>query len=219
MAHAKKGADGKPLPVEKVKGTLCNGMAWQDGKLYVANLLADELTVYDARQGTIAGKLSVPKPSAVTVAGPGQLLVVSEGVLRKVAVADGRITDFAKDHLDAPQDVAVGPDGSVYVSNEGRLHNVSVFDKDGKFVKSIGKPGGRAMTGPVQPIGNVSPARAGRWDGDTLLNPRGLAVDLQGRNDDIILNAGTGLFAHQVSVQIDGTSKLTSTGAAVTARF
>jgi sugar lactone lactonase YvrE len=179
--EAKKGPDGKPLPVEKVKGTRCDGMAWQNGKLYVAKTADNEIAVYDAKKGTLTGKLSIPAPSAVTAAGPGLLLVVSEGRLKRVAVADGTMVEFAKEHLDAPQDIAVGADGAVYVSNAGALHNVSLFDKDGKFLKSIGKAGGRAMTGAVQTEGNVSLARAGKWDGEAMLSPRGLAVDSKGR--------------------------------------
>jgi hypothetical protein len=73
----------------------------------------------------------------------------------------------------------------VYVSNAGKRHDVTVFGADGKFRRAIGKPGGRAMTTPPPAValreGSLSPARAGKWDPDTLLAPRGLAVDAKGR--------------------------------------
>jgi len=77
--------------------------------------------------------------------------------------------------------VAVGPDGAVYASNRGKRHDLAVFEANGKFRRTLGKPGGRAMVAPSAPGGNRSPARAGVWDPDTLLNPRGLAVDCRGR--------------------------------------
>ena len=191
----KKGANGKPPPVEKVKGVACDGMAWQDGKLYVANGEANEITVYDAKKGTITGKLSVPKPGGIAARPNGELLVISEGKVLRIASRESLVQEnkdsrpatsdpqaMITDHLDEPQDIAVGADGTIYVSNEGKLHNVSVFAKDGKFLKSIGKAGGRAMTGPRLPAAReASLARAGKWDPDTFLNPRGLAVDSKGR--------------------------------------
>mgnify|MGYP001619255113 CR=1 FL=1 len=185
-------ADGKQInflrgelwaePNAVSNSTSCSGLAWQDGKLYVADDVGNVVVVYDARQGKIVQRFEVQVPRSLSSFAK-DLLAVSGGKVVQIRGLDTKpqVLPFIQDHLDNPQDVAVGPDGAVYVSNEGKLHNVSVFDKDGKYVKSIGKAGGRAMTGPVQPVGNVSPARAGKWDGDTLLNPRGLAVDAHGR--------------------------------------
>jgi hypothetical protein len=162
--------------------TACTGLAWLGGKLYAANEAASEVTVYEARQGKILSRFAVPAPRWLAACGT-DLLAVSAGKIVRVSGLDSKplVAPFAEGHLDNPQAVAVGPDGAVHVSNQGKLHNVSVFAKDGTFLRSIGKAGGRAMAGPVQPEGNVSPSRAGKWDPDTLLNPRGLAVDAKGR--------------------------------------
>jgi len=111
---------------------------------------------------------------------------VSEGAVQRLALAAGTLTPFARDHLADPQAVTSAPDGTVVVSNAGRLHNVSGFRGDGTYLRSIGRKGGRAsrysMTGPRLPPGRgVSPSRAGRWDPDTMLNPRGMAVAAKGR--------------------------------------
>lgn len=169
----------KPVPAP---ATFCDGLAWLKGKLYVADRSRDVIVVYEARQGTIVQRFGVPKVTRLAAFGP-DLLAVSEGRVVRVSGLDGKpqVTVFAAERLDDPSGIAVAADGTVCVSNRGALHNVSVFAKDGRYVRSIGKPGGRAMAGAVQAEGNVSRSRAGAWDADTLLNPGGLASDGKGR--------------------------------------
>src|SRR5262249_56680720 len=57
--------------------------------------------------------------------------------------------------------------GTVYVANRGNLQNVSVFSAEGKYLRSIGKEGGRP--------------RVGLFDKDGLLEPGGIAVDQAGQ--------------------------------------
>ncbi len=177
----KKPVAGKPAePVPQVPGTLCTGLAWMAGKLYVANAAANEIAEYDAKQGKILRRLTVSGAGDLAVAGNGVLLVLANGAVHKFTVADGTLTPFISSHLEQPVALAVGPDGSVFVSNRGKLHNISLFSKDGVFVRGIGKPGSRQMENPLT-TGNLSIARAGKWDSDTVLNPAGLAVDGKGR--------------------------------------
>ena len=179
----KKAAAGKSAEsVPKVAGTLCTGLAWMEGKLYVANAAANEIAEYDAKQGKILRRLVVPCAGDLAAAGGGTLLVLANGVVHKLTVADGKLSPFITGHLEQPQGLAVATNGTVFVSNRGKLHNISMFSKDGAFVRSIGKPGSRQMDNPLPASdGNVSPARAGKWDPDTVLNPAGLAVDSKGR--------------------------------------
>ena len=163
------------------KDTLCSGLAWQHGKLYVANAPANEVVEYDAKQGTILRRLPVPAPSWLTNAGDGALYLLSDGTVQRLSLADGTLTRCIGDHLDHPQAITMGADGNIYVSNAGVLHNVSVFSKDGHYLRSIGKRGGRALLPRPTLLGNVSQSRAGKWDAQTMLNPRGMAVDPQGR--------------------------------------
>ncbi len=162
--------------------THCTGMLYLNGKLYVADAAANRLFEYDARKGTILRALGVADIHGMAALDAATLAVVSGGAVQKLALATGTLTPWLHDHLDAPQMVAVGPDGAVYVSNQGALMNVSVFDKDGAYQRSIGKAGGRASKfHDYNGKENPTNARAGKWDANTMLNPYGLAVDAKGR--------------------------------------
>ncbi len=178
-----KAAAGAPeQPPPRVAATLCTGLAWMDGKLYVACAAANEVAEYDARQGKLLRRLTVPGAGDLAAAGSGSLLVLANGAVHKLTLADSKLVPFITANLDRPHALAVAADGRVFVSNRGKLHNVSVFGKDGVFVRGIGKPGSRQMDNPPPSgDGHLSPARAGKWDPDTVLNPAGLAVDAAGR--------------------------------------
>jgi sugar lactone lactonase YvrE len=163
------------------KDTACSGLAWQAGKLYVANAAAGEVAEYDARQGKILRRLPVPAPKWIAAAGQDALLVISGGSIQKLGLTDGKVKPLISQHVDEPKAVAVAQGGTIYVSNGGKRHDVTVFDANGKLLRAIGKPGGRAVADLPPDNGHLSPSRAGKWDPDTLLNPRGLAVDAKGR--------------------------------------
>ncbi len=74
---------------------------------------------------------------------------------------------YITDHLDDPQSIAIAVDGTIFVANRGKLQNVSVFDPSGKFLRSIGKTGGR-------------PAK-GKYDALGMYMPGGIAVDKTGQ--------------------------------------
>ena len=89
----------------KSNTTACTGLAWQNGKLYVANTNANEVVEYDAKKGTILRRVPVPKPMGIAAAGNDTQHVVSDG---KVVTLDGK--QVIADHLDSPRGIAVAPD-------------------------------------------------------------------------------------------------------------
>jgi len=159
-----------------------SGLAWHDGILYVSYRDRDLVAMFSTADGALTGTRDVPAPGRLAAAPEGRVLVVSGGKLLRVQDSGFRVQDGEKatpdtrnlkpetlitDHLDDPQGIAVGPDGTVYVANRGTLMNVSVFDASGKYLCSIGKSGGR-------------PAK-GRYDVRGMYMPGGITVDKTGQ--------------------------------------
>jgi hypothetical protein len=140
--------------------------------IYVAHGKRNLIARHDARQGALQGTISVPSPGAIAVRPDGSLAVISGGgrpapSSEVVAVKDGKVAPLVADHLDSPRGIAVAADGTIYAANAGALQNVSVFSSDGKYVRSIGKAGGRP--------------RMGRYDRSGMLEPGGIAIAKDGR--------------------------------------
>ncbi|MGA2501283.1 MAG: hypothetical protein ABSH20_26385, partial [Tepidisphaeraceae bacterium] len=68
--------------------------------------------------------------------------------------------------LEGPRRMAIGGDGSIYVCDWGKCHQIKVFDPHGRQQRTIGKPGGPQL---------------GIYDDQRMSHPAGLAVDGQGR--------------------------------------
>jgi len=167
-------ADGRPLnfgngtpyllpPPGDEKNNAVTGIAYQDGTIYVSLNQRNLVAYYDAQSGALKGTWNVPSPGRLAALPQGGLVVISEKKL--VTLKDGTVTPLAADHLDAPQGVAAGADG-IYVTNAGKLQNVSVFDLTGKYLRSIGKAGGRPQVG--------------HYESDGILEPGGITLDVNG---------------------------------------
>jgi outer membrane protein assembly factor BamB len=156
------------------------GLAYRAGRLFVAYGRRNLIAVHDTTTGERLATLPVPAPGRLAAAADGALLVVSAGKIVQVDSRESRVQDgedsrratgdqrvVIADHLDDPQGIAVAADGTIYVTNQGRLQNVSVFDAAGTFLRSIGRAGGRPAVGAYDPSG--------------MYLPGGLALDGQGR--------------------------------------
>jgi hypothetical protein len=144
-----------------------SGLACHSGRLYVSCAAKNLVAVFDATSGGLLRSVNVDGPGQMAGAADGAVLVSSRSgkVLR---LAGDEVSVFSDRHLDAPAGIAVDADGRVYVANRGAsLRNVSVFDAGGKYLRSIGKPGGRPLRG--------------RYDPSGMLAPNGIAIDAQGR--------------------------------------
>jgi hypothetical protein len=142
-----------------------SGLAYGSGVLYEALDKRNLIALLDPRQGTVKATWDVPEPRRMAVSSDAALLVISKGSV--LSVKDGKIVPFLTEHLDEPAGIAVDPGGTVCVANRGKLQNVSVFDKHGKYLHSIGKEGGRP---PV-----------GLFDKSGMLEPGGIAIDKTGK--------------------------------------
>lgn len=149
------------------KETLCTGLTWVDGKLYVADADSNTVSEYDAKQGKLLRRLTVESPNWLATVDKQTLAVLSGRKVLKLNLADGAVTPWITDRLDLPRALTVGPDGTAYISCQGRAQNVAVYSREGQYLRSIGLPGGR-------------PTR-GTWKPEGMYRPRGLALDGQGR--------------------------------------
>ena len=154
---APPGGDNKTNPI--------TGLAWADATLFVSYQARNTVGMFDSASGDLKSVLSVPEPGRLAARADKSIAVISGANV--LIIKDAKVAGMIADHLDQPRGVAAAPDGALYVSNAGKLQNVSVFDRDGKYLRSIGKAGGRP--------------RIGAYDAGGMLEPGGLALDARGQ--------------------------------------
>ncbi|MHB9023644.1 MAG: hypothetical protein ACYC7E_05635 [Armatimonadota bacterium] len=143
------------------------GLAARDGKLYVSFRLTNEVVVYNSADLSEAARWEIAKPAGLVFATDGALYGISDTSVVRIDLRTGATAPVVTAGLEAPVGLAVGVDGSFYVSDWGAAQCVKVFDKTGKLQRTVGKPGGRAWVGVYDPNG--------------MLLPRGVAVDKAGK--------------------------------------
>lgn len=169
--------DGRPLnfgngqpkvnvpPGGDRKSNTVTGLAWADGKLFVGYGRRNLVCSYGADSGAMEASWPVPEPRALAARSANEVFTLSGNQI--VRLRAGQVEPFATESLDQPESLALDHAGNLYVANRGKLQNVSVFSSDGRYLRSIGKRGGR-------------PA-AGRYERDGIFEPGGIAVDREGK--------------------------------------
>ncbi len=145
-----------------------------NGTVLVSCYDRDRILFLDAAQRkakeALVGEAAVDDPRGMAFGADGGLYLITGTAVRRFqpdlaarTLGDGRavITE-----LENPFDIAVAPGGSIYVSDWGASHQVKVFDRKGKLLRSIGKPGGKQF---------------GLYDEERMHRPAGLALDGKGR--------------------------------------
>ncbi|MBS3762040.1 MAG: hypothetical protein KGZ25_01930, partial [Planctomycetes bacterium] len=162
------------------KSNAVSGLVYADGKLYMAYAKRDLVAVINGKTGEIAQTWNVPTPGRLAAAKDGSVLAISdERVLR---VQGNKHSVLIDDHLEEPAGIATDDKGRIYVTNRGDLQNVSVFAPDGRYLKSIGKRGGRPLTGRYDPAGMLKPAgcalgsRGRLWVAEHMDAPKRISV-------------------------------------------
>jgi len=139
-------------------GLNLTGIAVAGDILYASLHLEDKVVAFNWRTGKMESRsYSLPRPAGLAVERDGNLLVVSgKRVVRQVL--DGGATPVAYEGLSAPWGVATDPEGHIYVTDCGNAMQVKVFDRAGKPLGVIGKPGGRPWVGRSDPAGLLKPS-------------------------------------------------------------
>lgn len=163
-----------------------------DGTKYVTDIARNQVLVYDRGDSFVAAYGTAKDFKPVSVAIAGELLYLVDIEHHEVQVLEKRTgkvkSRIGKDGLGQeqalhlPTNVAVGPEGDIYVVETGNFR-VARFTRDGTFVRHYGEPG-------------QSPGQFAR--------PKGIAMDRAGRlyvgdaafqNVQIFENSGRMLMA------------------------
>lgn len=142
------------------------GLALAGGKLYASLYYQNQVVVVDAAAGVSTGTIALDHPSGLAAGPRGQLYAISgKNVVELFYSANWR--PVVTQNLSAPVGLACGANGELYVSDWADQMCVKAFTSAGKFVRAIGKVGGRPLAGVYDPNG--------------MFLPWGIAVDSQNR--------------------------------------
>ncbi len=109
----------------------------------------ERIEVYQAESGKLTNEIALDRPGQITFSPTGELYAMSDKQVVRVQSGktsaepgNSRAETFISD-LEAPTDLAFDADGYLYVFDGGKQRqNIRVYDQTGKYVRSIGEPGG-----------------------------------------------------------------------------
>lgn len=130
--------------------------------------LGQRITIFSGDDGKILQQISISSPGALEFTPDGRLLAVSGTQVVQVPLDGGTpvpLTGGTGSDRIQPKGLTVAPDGSLFVA-DGADNTVKQFSADGKYVRTIGKPGGLDV---------------GPYDPAHMSAPMGLALDSRGR--------------------------------------
>ncbi|MFZ2655014.1 MAG: hypothetical protein WAX69_08845 [Victivallales bacterium] len=159
-----KNAFTSDVTMARVKGLAVGG-----GRIYVSSYFEDEIIVADIKTGKVLDRIKIPRPAGLAIDAGGKLIALSakdKQVLR-IDLQNKQATPVVTAKLEAPVGLTLDKDGNIYVSDWGKAMCVKVFSSDGKFLRTVGKEGGRPWIG--------------KYDRNGMLLPWGIAVDKQDR--------------------------------------
>ncbi len=155
----------KPFkPADAKQEPAASGLAVLDGKIFVSygplnapwnnrQPSGNKLLVLDAATGRLLDQVSCADPGDLKTGADGKLYMVL-GTTR-IAVVDPRTAAVSTvvDGLRNIRCVAADKQGKIYAGLGEPENQVQVFDKAGRSIRTIGKPGGRSLLGPWEPNG------------------------------------------------------------------
>lgn len=146
------------------------GLAAYDGLLVFSQTSLNTLVMIDTRDQRVISTVPLPDPTGLAFDSQGRLLALSDTSLLRFTVdaKEGKLgaPETLVSNMEEPAALTLDSKGDIYVSDRGNSHQVKVFSDNGKLLKTFGKAGA---------------PKAGPYDPDHMNNPKGLAVDSNGR--------------------------------------
>ncbi|MEI8196123.1 MAG: hypothetical protein WCI73_09465, partial [Phycisphaerae bacterium] len=171
---AGKDAAGANVNLNKF-GLEIGGLAVHNGLLVVSLTARNQLLLVSDKSRKVLDTVAAVKPAGAAFDASGRLLVLSgKRLLRYSAIAVdkagrvelGALEALITSGLEDPCGLIIDSAGQIYISDRGTSHQVKVYSDKGILLKTIGKAG--------------SP-QAGPYDPGHMNNPRGMAIDANGR--------------------------------------
>lgn len=155
---------------EDTAETSLGGLAAYDGLLVFSQTTLNTLLMIDTRTQRVLSTIPLPDPTGLAFDGQGRLLALSGTSLLRFTVdaKEGKLSmpQTLVSNLEDPTALTLDSKGDIYLSDRGNCHQVKVFSDKGKLVKTFGIAGA---------------PKSGIYDPNHLNNPKGLAVDSNGR--------------------------------------
>jgi hypothetical protein len=156
-----------PLKDRVDKISKINGFAVRNKVAAVSLTSSNQLLVADLITEKSIALRDLKAPRGLAFDQQGQLLVLSGNQLlrfKSIAELSGTSSPqvIISKGLEAPFAITSDAEGNLYISDGGNSHQVKVFSSQGRFIRSIGKPG---------------PPHAGVYDELHMNNPAGIAID------------------------------------------
>jgi hypothetical protein len=152
------------------------GLAVYDGVIAFGLTKIGQIVLLDSRNTNHIATNTVPDPHGLAFDRQGKLLALSGNKLLRFSRLDGNLqlaseatlipATGGQTGLEAPRQIALDSSGNIYISDQGRAHQVKVFSPDGGFIRAVGRAGEPAA-GPYDPV--------------HINHPEGLTIDGQDR--------------------------------------
>ena len=153
------------------KSVLLQGLAAYDNRLALSLPHQSAIWLVSGEDGEMLAQVNVADSRGLAFdPADGTLLALSSNRVVRIdfnaAAPEGGYPAVVSEGLEDPRGIAVSKDGLIYVSDCGSCHQVKVFDKAGKLVRTVGKAGVPC---------------SGPYDEYRMNCPHGLAIDCSNR--------------------------------------
>jgi len=153
-----------------------SGLAAWNGLVVISLPKMNALLAVDASASKALGTAALDAPRGLAFDAQGRLLAVSGKTIVRIQLPPkDQWTENTElpapealiaDGLDGPQQIAVGADGTIFVSDRGASNQVKKFSPAGKLIRAIGTAG---------------TPKPGPYDPTLMHNPKGIAIDSDGK--------------------------------------